>query len=177
MESLLIIIGALCVIIGFLGSVLPVLPGVPVSLVGLILIHFTDQVEFTGTQLGMFVLLTVATFVADYFLPIWFTKKFGGTKWGVWGSTLGLVAGLFFGPIGIIAGPMIGAFAGEMISNKDTKLALKAGVGSFIGFICNTGFNLIVSGYFLYVFASEILQNFDWNIPHILGNVLETCPI
>lgn len=167
MENLLFIISGLCVICGFFGSVLPILPGVPVSLIGLILLHFTDAVEYSGGQISFFVFLTVITFAADYFLPIWFTKKFGGSKWGVWGSTIGLIAGLFFGPLGLILGPMAGAIIGEMIANKDMGKALKAGFGSFIGFICNTGLNLIVSGYFLYLFASEILKIFDWSLPHI----------
>ena len=156
MEIALYIISGICVLIGLAGCIVPVLPGIPISFVGLVLLHFTDKVEFSHTELGVFLVLTIVTQIASYYFPIWFTKKFGGTKWGIRGSTIGLFIGLFGGPIGIILGPMIGAFVGELLFNKDVKIALKSGVGSFIGFICNTGLSLIVAGYFIWKWVVEM---------------------
>lgn len=156
MEIALYIISGICVLVGLAGCIVPVLPGIPVSFIGLVLLHLTDRVEFTYPELGLFLVLTIITQIADYYFPILFTKKLGGTKWGVRGSTIGLIVGLFGGPIGIILGPMIGAFVGELLFNKDARLALKSGIGSFIGFICNTGLSLIVAVYFIWKWVAEM---------------------
>lgn len=145
METTLIIIGLLCVLVGLVGSVLPVIPGPPISYIGLWLYHFSSKENHLSIlAIVLFTFFTVLVSVLDYLIPAWGTKKFGGTKWGVWGSTLGLVAGLFFGPPGIILGPFFGAFIGETLNNQPTDKALKAAFGSFIGFIFGTGLKLIL---------------------------------
>ena len=104
----------------------------------------------------MFALATIVT-VLDYIIPVWGTKKFGGTRAGVIGSTLGLIFGLiFFPPIGIIIGPFAGAVIGEMIQKDDFNNALKSGIGSFIGFLLGTGMKLVVSSIMIYYFFKEV---------------------
>lgn len=156
MDIALYIISAILLIIGFVGCIVPVLPGTPLALIGLILLHFTDAIDFTTAQFVTYILLTIVAQVTDYIFPIWFTKKFGGSKWGMWGSTAGLIIGLFFGPIGIIVGPIIGAFVGEVLSGKEFNIAIKAAIGSFIGFLTNTGLKLIVCGYFIWSYFHHI---------------------
>ncbi len=158
MDIALFIISGILVILGFIGCIVPIIPGVPLSLVGLLLLHFTDAVEFTSTNFILFIVLTIIAQASDYMMPIWFTKKFGGSKWGVWGSTIGLLAGFFFGIFGIILGPIIGAITGELLSGKRAQDALKAGFGSFVGFLFNTGFKMMVCGYFIWIFFKNI-----WN--------------
>jgi len=71
--------------------------------------------------------------ILDYVVPIWGTKRFGGSKYGTRGATIGLIIGIFLGPAGIIIGPFAGAFVGELLFKDDMKYALKAGFGSLLG--------------------------------------------
>jgi uncharacterized protein len=118
-DILLLIASIICLLVGLAGAVLP-LPGPPVSLIGLFLLNTTKYANFDRKTLTFFTLLTIGMSIFDYYAPTWGTKKFGGTKYGSWGSTIGLFVGLFFTPIGMF----LGAF-----------LALKAAIGSMIGLI------------------------------------------
>jgi uncharacterized protein len=135
MTDILLLIGSIiCLLVGLAGAVLP-LPGPPVSLIGLFLLHYSKYAQFDRKTLTFFVLLTIGLSIFDYYAPIWGTKKFGGTKYGSWGSTIGLLIGLFFTPIGMFLGAFLGAFLGEIIGKTEPKVALKAAIGSFIGLI------------------------------------------
>ena len=185
MDIVLIILGALCLLIGIIGCVAPVLPGVPLSYVGLLLLHFTDRVQFSWQFLTIWAVIVVVIQLLDYFIPAWGTKKFGGSKWGVWGSTIGLVIGLFMGPWGIIIGPYLGAVLGELIyfnrhpqasgpqsqtataqsqnsaaqpsANSNLNRALRAGMGSFIGLLTGTILKLICCGMMVFYFIKELI--------------------
>jgi hypothetical protein len=90
----------------------------------------------------------------DYLVPIYGTKKFGGSKYGIWGCTLGFIAAFWMGPLGIIFGPFIGAFIGEYIAQKDSTQAMRAAIGAFTGFLFGTLIKLVTSlvmGYYLLV--------------------------
>ena len=156
MNTFLIILGAICLVIGILGCVLPVLPGVPLAYCGLLLLHATDKVQFSWQFLVIWAVVTIVVQVLDSVVPIWGTKRFGGSKMGVWGSTLGLFVGLFFGPWGIVLGPFLGAVAFELIDRKNTRLALKAGWGSFVGLMTGTILKLICCGLMTYYFIAAL---------------------
>lgn len=157
MDYLLIGIGILCLLLGLLGGILPVLPGPPLSYLALLLLHFTDRYQFSSRFLLIWGVITAIVFVLDYLIPIWGTKKFGGSKQGVWGSMIGLILGLFLlPPIGIIIGPFAGAVIGELIAGKDHSAALRAGLGSFIGFLLGTLLKLIVSGMMIWYFFAKL---------------------
>jgi uncharacterized protein len=135
MTDILLLIGSIaCLLIGLAGAVLP-LPGPPLSLVGLFLLQNSKYADFDRKTLIFFTLLTVGMSVFDYYAPIWGTKKFGGTKYGSWGSTIGLLAGLFFTPIGMFLGAFLGAFLGEILGKTEPDKAFKAAIGSMIGLI------------------------------------------
>ena len=152
-EFLLIVLAALLLLIGLIGCILPVIPGPPISFVGLLVLEATEKVDFSNNLLLLMFALAAIVTVLDYIIPIWGTKKFGGTRAGVIGSTLGLIFGLiFFPPIGIIIGPFAGAVIGEMIQKDDFNNALKSGIGSFIGFLLGTGMKLVVSSIMIYYF-------------------------
>ena len=120
MDILLIIMGSILIISGLLGCFLPILPGPPLSYFALILLQFTSKKPFTTNELAVLAMATIIVTALDYFVPIWGTKKFGGSKYGVWGSTIGLIAGMFlFPPFGIIIGPFIGALIGELVAGPD----------------------------------------------------------
>ena len=150
MEIILIITAFTCIVVGIIGSVLPVLPGVPLSYAGILLLHFTEKVQFSIPSLILWLVLVILVQLLDYYVPIWGTRKFGGSKRGVWGCAIGMVVGLFFGPWGIVLGPFVGAIVGELSGGKQTQAAIKAGFGSFIGFLLGIVSKLVVGGFLLY---------------------------
>lgn len=157
MDYILIGLGIVLVITGILGCILPVIPGPPLNYAALLLLHFTSKHQFSTKFLIVWAVITAAVYTLDYIIPVWGTKKFGGGKAGVWGSVIGLVAGLFFfPPFGIIIGPFVGAIAGELLSGKNSETALKSGFGSFIGFLLGTLLKLIVSGMITWYFFKEL---------------------
>lgn len=180
MDIFLIILGAICLLLGLIGCVAPVIPGVPLSYVGLLLLHFTDRVQFSWQFLTVWAVIVIVIQVLDYFIPAWGTKKFGGSKYGVWGSTIGLLLGFFMGPWGIIVGPFVGAVVGELIyfnrhpqaiisgseqpasntqqaKNSNLTRALRAGFGSFVGLLTGTILKCICCGMMIVYFVKELI--------------------
>jgi uncharacterized protein YqgC (DUF456 family) len=171
MEILLLILALLLMLTGLIGCLIPVIPGPPVSFIAFIILHFTPYAHFSAKQLWIFALLSLFVQILDYFVPIWGTKRFGGTKTGIRGSTVGLIVSVFilpflgivigpFGLFGIIAGPFIGAYVGESIAGKDSHEALKAAIGSFIGFLTGTLIKLIVASIISFYILKAIIQYF-----------------
>lgn len=157
MDYVLIGLGIIFIISGILGCVLPIIPGPPLSYIGLLLLHFTEKYQFSTRFLIIWAIITTVVYVLDYVIPAWGTKKFGGSKRGVWGSIIGLVIGLFFfPPFGIIVGPFVGAVVGELTAGKDSGMALKSGFGSFLGFLAGTLLKLITSGMMTWYFFKEL---------------------
>ena len=146
MNIVLLILAGMCLIVGIIGCMVPGLPGVPVAYVGLWIAQASERVDFSWQMLLIWGIVTVVVSVLDYVVPAWGTKRFGGTKYGVWGSTIGVFAGLFFGAIGVIVGPLAGAIIGELIGGKEVAEALRAGWGSFIGLLFGTVLKLVCCG-------------------------------
>jgi len=158
MDYFLIITGIIFMLTGIAGCALPVLPGPPISFAGLLLLHFTGKYEFTGKFLIIWAVITVVVTLIDYWIPAWGAKKFGASRAGVWGSIIGLLAGLvFFPPFGIIIGPFAGAVIGELMAGKHSGAALKAGFGSFAGFISGVLLKLMASGMMTWYFFKTLL--------------------
>jgi uncharacterized protein YqgC (DUF456 family) len=157
-DYVLVIIGLLIMILGIIGCMVPVLPGPPLSFFGLLLLHFTRFGHFTTWTLIIFAGIAVAVSVLDYLVPIWGTKKFGGSKYGTRGAAVGLVVGFFLGPVGIIIGPLLGAFIGEMIFKDDFYYAVKAGFGSLIGFLTGVGLKLAASFIMTFYFVRALFE-------------------
>lgn len=157
LDIILIVLGAIAIIAGVIGCVLPVLPGLPLSYIGIILLHLTGKVDFSGTFLIAWGLVVLVVQILDYYIPIWGTKKLGGGKKGVWGSSIGVVAGMFIiPPWGIIIFPFVGAVIGELIDEKDFKSALKAGLGAFTGFVAGTLIKLVLAVILAFYFFYEV---------------------
>lgn len=157
MDIFLLILGFLIVLLGIVGSFLPVLPGPLTSWFGLLLLHLTKTVPINYTFLGITLGIAILIWLIDYFIPAIGTKQFGGTRYGVIGTMIGLVLGmLFLGPFGIIIGPFVGAFLGEMIKEQNSGKALKAAFGSFIGFLTSTFLKFIAAviftGFYIAIF-------------------------
>ena len=163
MDIFLLILGFLFVLLGIIGSFLPILPGPITGWIGLLLLHFTSVILMDWTFLGITLVISIFVWGIDYVIPAWGTKKFGGSKYGVRGSMVGLIIGLiFFGPLGIILGPFIGALIGELIfDNNNFNRALKAAFGAFVGFLLSTGLKLGVSLVFVYLYWNEFWDHKD----------------
>lgn len=157
MDILLIILGAICMIIGLAGCVLPMIPGPPVAYAGLLLLHFTEKAQFTTAQLLTWLFIVILLQVLDYFIPMLGSKYNGGSRWGARGCLIGTVAGLFFMPWGIILGPFLGAFLGELLGGRKTGQALKSGLGSLFGFLFGTVLKCVVCGYFIWQFVGTLI--------------------
>ena len=160
-DIALLILGIFLILVGLAGCILPVIPGPPVSFIGLLILRFTDFVEISRVDrfeniLWMTAFAAIIVTILDYIVPVWGTKKFGGSRFGTIGAALGLIVGLFFAPLGLIAGPFIGAVVGELISGKDDRSSLRAGFGSLIGFLSGVVMKFIVSGVITYFFIQEV---------------------
>ena len=131
------------------------LPGPPLSFLGLILLHVTRFGHFPKNTLMILAAIAVIVTILDYIVPVWGTKKFGGSKYGIRGATVGLIIGFFLGPIGIVLGPLIGAFVGEMIFKDDLTYAFKAGFGSLLSFLTGIGLKLAASFVMTFYFVKE----------------------
>ena len=155
MDVLLLALGFMCVILGIFGSFLPVLPGPSISWVGLVLLYFTNAVPANYWVLGIALLITVIISVLDYVIPAKGTKRFGGSSYGIWGTNIGLIVGIFAPvPFGFIIGPFVGALIGELIYDfKDHNRALKAATGSFVGFLASSFMKFVVCVMYLGMFV------------------------
>lgn len=158
MDIALLIFGLLLMFLGIIGSFLPVLPGPPISWLGLLLLYLTKAIPTDWVFLGITLAIAVTAFVLDYIIPAMGTKKFGGSKAGMVGTTLGLIVALIFpilGVFGIVIWPFVGALVGELLNKADQKTALKAAFGSFLGFLTGTFLKFLVGIIFCGLFISK----------------------
>ena len=156
-DVLLVILGICFLVGGLIGCIVPVIPGPPLSYVALLLLQATRFADFSVRFLLITAIITVVVTVVDYILPVWGTKKWGGSRAGAIGSIIGLLIGLFFLPVGIIVGPFAGAVVGELIAGRSTNAALRSGVGSFVGFLLGTAMKLTVGIAFTYYYFNSII--------------------
>ena len=184
MEIALVIIAFIFLVTGFLGSVIPALPGPPISYIGLLLLQRSGYGGFSGTFLWVLAGITIVITIMDNILPAILTKKFGGSKMAVTGSIIGIFAGMFvYPPVGILVGPFLGALTGELIHNKIQEkkaaaaLAANTGneepgvpaalnaanplivaLGAFLAFIAGTGGKLIIAGMMIFYAVRAMLN-------------------
>lgn len=155
------LLGFICMIIGILGSFLPVLPGISLSWLGLLLLYLTKAVPMNYWVLGITLAITIIISILNYVIPAKGTKRFGGSSYGIWGTNIGLIIGIFVPiPFGFIIGPFVGAFIGELLYDyKDHNRALKAATGSFIGFLASSFINFMLCIIFFGLFLTVVWQN------------------
>lgn len=161
MDSLLLLLGFVCVIVGVFGSFLPVLPGLSSCWVGLLLLYLTKAVDNNYWVLGITLIITIIITILDYMIPAKGTKKFGGSSYGVWGTNIGLIVGILAPiPFGVIIGPFLGALIGELLyDSQNHKRALKAATGSLLGFLASSFINFLFCIIYLGIFLNIVWQN------------------
>ena len=163
MDLVFIVGGLLLMLIGIIGSILPVLPGVPISWLGLLTLHFAPSIPFDSLFLTVTGIVALIIYILDYIIPAMGTKKFGGSKAGMWGTTIGLIVGLFAPiPFGVLIGPFVGAWIGESLVNKtESPQALKAAFGSFLGFLGSTFMKFIATMAYLGLFIFKVIEYWE----------------
>lgn len=160
MDIFLLLIALLLMLLGIIGSFLPVLPGPITSWFGFLLLYFSPLIEVSKKFLIITLIIAIIIWVLDYFIPAMGTKKFGGSRAGMIGTTVGLLVGLFSPiPGGIVIGPFLGALFGEMVNKADSKTALKAAFGSFLGFLTSTFIKFVVAVIYLGMFVSILWKH------------------
>lgn len=156
MELFWIILGSIFILVGLIGAFLPVAPGLPFSYIGLLILQILNAPFSTTFMIVWLLVVIIFGFVLDNALPAWATKKSGGTPYGITGSILGLIVGLFFPPIGFVAGPLVGAFIGELIAGQKSDRALRSALGAFAGFMAATGLKVIAAGVMGFYYFTNI---------------------
>ncbi len=147
-EIIVTILGSLAIIIGFIGCIVPGLPGPILSFIALIIISIPEGFSlFKPVILIILGVSAVGAQLLDNLFPILSSKKAGAGKAGIWGSVIGMIAGMFlFPPVGVIVGAFVGAFAGEIIFNPENKEPFKAALGILTGTMLGIVVKLVVCG-------------------------------
>lgn len=163
METFLIILAIILALVGIAGSVVPGLPGPPLSWAAALVLSFTAAADFSTMFLFVTGAIAAIITVLDYVVPALSTKKFGGSKAGVWGCNVGLIlsiVGLPFGPqgiAGVVVWPFVGALVGELLAGKQRREALRAAWGAFVGFLTGTGLKLVYSLIMAFLLVRDII--------------------
>ena len=146
-TTLIQIVSIILLVVGILGTFLPVLPGLLLSLAGLLIYKFGTDAPLSMVFIWIFVGLTILSTILNYVIPARTNRKYGGTRWGSVGSVVGTLVGLFLIPVpfGFLIGMFLGVFIGELLHDaSDKKKAWNSTKGALIGFLYGTGFNFIV---------------------------------
>ncbi len=158
-SVLLCFVAGVLLLIGFIGTFVPVLPGAPLAWAGLLAAYFSEYTDISILCLVITGIIAVLVSIADNIFPVTMTKKFGGSKYATVGATIGLIVGFFTGPWGIILGPFLGALIGEWINKEGREGGVfKAAFGAFMGFLLGTGLKMITVLGFIWVFVISFIR-------------------
>jgi len=161
MEYAILFAGFVLLISGLVGSILPVIPGPPLSWLGLLSLYFIPETPNEYWLLGITFALTLLISIADFLMPAYYSKRKGGSKYASWGSTLGLLIGLiFFPPLGLIVGAFLGAFLGEVIFNRQATMqqAYQSAIGAFIGFLASSLIKFMLCLSLLLIYLIKLIE-------------------
>ncbi len=149
-----IIVAILLITVGIAGTVLPMLPGIPLVFAGLLLVAWHggfDQVGiFTMVMIGA---IAIMAWAVDFFASIITAKKAGASKYALWGAAIGALVGIVGGIAGLIIGPAIGAVIGELIAHKDATKATTVGIAAGLGFVVALAIKIVLVLTMLAMFA------------------------
>ena len=162
MNSILLIVSAGLIITGIIGSFLPIIPGPITSWLGLLAICQIQDFSASNTLLTITFIVAITIFITDYFIPIIGSKYFGGSKYGIVGTSIGLLIGLLSPiPFGIIIGAFLGALIGEYFGGKSVSEGIKPAIGSLVGIISSSIIKFITGFSFLIIYITLIIINWE----------------
>ena len=159
MDLLLIIISAVLIISGIIGSFMPILPGPLTSWFGLFILNLISSIEIDSTLLIITFIIAITIFILDSLIPIYGSKYFGATKYGIIGAStvdvIGIIAPI---PFGILIGPILGALIGELLFNNDLKKSIKSSIGVLIGFVASSFIKFVTSIVYLMIYIIQLWE-------------------
>ena len=159
MDLLLIIISTVLIILGIIGSFMPILPGPLTSWLGLFILNLISSIEIDSTLLIITFIIAITIFILDSLIPIYGSKYFGATKYGIIGASIGLVIGIIAPiPFGILIGPILGALIGELLFNNDLKKSIKSSIGVLIGFVASSFIKFVTSIVYLMIYIIQLWE-------------------
>ena len=160
MDLLIIVLASLFILLGIIGSFIPIIPGPLTSWSGLLILSFSSSITISPFFLVLSFIIALFIFIIDNIISILGAKKFGGGKGSVIGSSIGIILGIIFlGPFGLLFGPFTGAFLGELYMNQDNKKgALKAAIGALLGFITGVSLKFMISLAFCFYFLKSLWE-------------------
>lgn len=161
-QSLIYLISLPLLIVGILGTFIPVLPGLLLSICGLLLYKFGTDAPLSIAYVWIFAALTGISAILNYVIPARTNRKYGGTRWGSVGSVVGTILGMLFIPVpfGFLIGMFLGVFVGELLHDaSDKKKAWNSTKGAMIGFLYSTGFSFIVALAMFLVVLLDMFKN------------------
>jgi uncharacterized protein YqgC (DUF456 family) len=154
MQTLYYVLAGLLILVGVAGTVLPALPGLPLVFAGMLLAAWAGGFEQVGAGvLALLGILTVLSLGVDFLATAMGAKRVGASRLAVAGAVVGTFAGLFFGPIGLIAGPFVGALCGELIHGREVRQATRVGFGTWVGILLGTALKIGLAFAMLGLFA------------------------
>lgn len=156
-DTVVAVLAIILGILGFIGCILPVIPGPPLSWVGMLFVYLWGKgtnalgEQMSGNLILLWFFIAAVVTLIDYFVPAWLTRRFGGSQYASRGALAGLLLGLFFPPVGIIIGTILGAFLAELVlAGRNASKSVSSAFGAFLGFICGTGIKLVACGFMFY---------------------------
>lgn len=162
MNSLFLIISVILIIIGLIGSFIPIIPGPITSWFGLFTLSQVQNFPNNNTLLITTFVIGITIFILDYFIPVIGSKYFGGSKYGIIGTSIGLLIGLISPvPFGIIIGAFLGALIGEFLGGKQLSEGIKPAIGSLIGVITSSVIKFFTAVSFLVIYIILVITNWD----------------
>lgn len=154
LSIVLMVLGALLILTGLAGIVLPAMPGVPLVFVGMLLVAWGEGFQHLGWGwMSVLATLMALSVLVDFLAGIVGAKRVGASRWALLGAALGTLAGFFFGLPGIVLGPFIGAIAGELLHSRHAGTAAKVGIGTWVGLLLGTVAKVSIAFLMLGLFA------------------------
>jgi uncharacterized protein YqgC (DUF456 family) len=158
METLLWILAVVLVVTGIAGTVLPMLPGVPLVFAGLLLAAWADGFYAVGWPvLAVLGVLTLVSLVVDIGASSIGARRAGATRAATMGAALGALVGVFFGLPGLLIGPFAGAALGQFLARRDVLEAGRVGAGAWIGFLVGSAAKLALALLMVVIFVAAWL--------------------
>ena len=155
---LLWILAFVLILVGLIGTLLPVMPGALLVFLGMFAGAWADDFSRVGwAVLGVLAILTVLFYVLDFLAGAYGARRLGASRWGVVGAILGALVGMFFGFIGVVVGPFVGAVVGELLARRGLLEASRAGAGAWIGLVLSIAARLALIFAMLGIFVVAYL--------------------
>jgi uncharacterized protein YqgC (DUF456 family) len=154
LHALWYVLAVVLIVVGFVGTIVPALPGVPLVFLGMLVAAWADGFHHVGvwTLIGLGVLTVIAVAV-DFLAGLAGAKRVGASRMALIGAAIGTIVGIFFGIPGLLLGPFLGALIGELVAGGTLQRATGVGVGAWIGFLVGTVLKLGVCFAMLGLFA------------------------